>query len=276
MQPQNQTINVDTSGGDYAEQNIYKTVVMPSDALPSLDLETASALLASIPVGQVPGIADLPPGSLMTLSPNPLFTGREAALQQLAAALTHDDASVVVVGMGGMGKTTVASEFVHRYGRYFAGGAFWLSFADPNGIENEIARCGGSRGMRLPAFSELPFADQVQRVLAEWQSPMPRLLIFDNCEDTALVRRYRPQTGGCRVLITSRNPSWSRRLNVQVVALDTLPRHESIAFLRVFQADLSDDEADAIAEALGDLPLALYLAGSFLEYAPDTSTASYL
>lgn len=36
-------------------------------------------------------------------------------------------------------------------------------------------------------------------VLGAWQSPLPRLLIFDNCEDEALLAQWRPPTGGAHV-----------------------------------------------------------------------------
>src|SRR5262249_31620353 len=47
---------------------------------------------------------------------------------------------------------------------------------------------------------------------------------------------------------------------------DTLARSESIALLRRFRPDLAADDPglNAIAAELGDLPLALHLAGSFL------------
>lgn len=45
-------------------------------------------------------------------------------------------------GLGGIGKTQLASELVHRYGRFFAGGVFWLSFADPEAVPAGIAGCG--------------------------------------------------------------------------------------------------------------------------------------
>ena len=59
--------------------------------------------------------------------------------------------------------------------------------------------------MRLrPDFGDLSFEDQVREVMSAWQSALPRLLVFDNCEDEALLAQWRPPTGGCRVLVTSR------------------------------------------------------------------------
>ena len=49
----------------------------------------------------------------------------------------------------GYGKTQLAVEFAYRYGQFFAGGVFWLSFADPVGIDAEIAACGGAGAMEL-------------------------------------------------------------------------------------------------------------------------------
>jgi tetratricopeptide (TPR) repeat protein len=179
-----------------------------------------------------------------------------------------------------VGKTTVATEFVHRYGGYFAGGVFWLSFADPANVPAEIAQCGGERGLQLrPDFHDLPLEDQVAAVQRAWAEEIPRLLVFDNVDtDDAekLVQQYRPTTGGCRVLITSRRGVWDKALGIVALPLGVLQREESIALLRQFRADLSDADADAIAEELGDLPLALHLAGSFLALYTDLSVADYL
>jgi tetratricopeptide (TPR) repeat protein len=218
----------------------------------------------------------------MPLSRNPLFVGRADDLQRLAAALTGGETVAIgqiaaATGLGGIGKTNLATEFVHRYGHYFAGGVFWLSFADPANIPAEVAACGGAGGLNLPGITGLELPDQVRRVLQEWQSPLPRLLVFDNCEDAALLAQWRPPTGGCRVLVTSRRAGWDAALGVQALPLDVLPRAESIALLRKFVTDLRDADADAIAAELGDLPLALHLAGSFLhEFHDDLTAADYL
>jgi tetratricopeptide (TPR) repeat protein len=68
---------------------------------------------------------------------------------------------------------------------------------------------------------------------------------------------------------------------VSSVPLGVLHREESVALLRKHRADLAADDPDlnAIAEELGDLPLALHLAGRFLEryrHAPFGTPGDYL
>jgi tetratricopeptide (TPR) repeat protein len=224
----------------------------------------------AMPLEEIPPIAPLPAGSRMPLSRNSLFVGREADLKKLAEALKGGETAAIgqiaaATGLGGIGKTQLAVEFVHRYGQYFAGGVFWLSFADPKAIPAEVAACGERGGLDLPSgFSTLPLDDQVRLVLSAWQSPLPRLLVFDNCEEEKLLARWRPPHGGCRVLVTSRRGSWDAALGVQALQLGVLSRAESVALLRKFRPDLDDDEVDTIAEELGGLPLALHLAGSYL------------
>jgi len=170
-------------------------------------------------------------------------------------------------GLGGIGKTQLASEFVHRYGRYFSGGVFWLSLADPQAVPAEVAAYGGPAGLNLrPDFPDLSLPDQVALVLSAWQSALPCLLVFDNCEVEALPVQWRPPAGAARVLVTSRQAEWSTGLGLASRALDVLPRPESIALLRRHHPELDarDPTLDAIADTLGDLPLALHLAGSFL------------
>ena len=121
--------------------------------------------------------------------------------------------------------------------------------------------------------------ERVQRVKDAWQSATPRLLVFDNCEEETLLDAWRPASGGCRVLVTSRRSNWSATLGVAVLPLDILPRPDSIELLRRFRPDLAPDDPglDAIAAELGDLPLALHLAGSYLSvYRDEISLDGYL
>ncbi len=242
------------------------------DDEPNDSVAPAQAVLLALPLHTLPDLALLPAGSRMPFARNPLFVGRESDLRALAAAFVQGSTAAIgqiaaATGLGGIGKTQLAVEFAHRYGQFFPGGVFWLSFADAAGVAGEVAACGGPAGMNLPAFAELQQPDQVARVRQLWQEGAPRLLVFDNCEDEALLAEWRPSSGGCRVLVTSRRAAWDDALGLTVRALDVLPRAESLALLRSFRPDLpeNDPTLDAIAAELGDLPLALHLAGSYLK-----------
>ena len=134
--------------------------------------------------------------------------------------------------------------------------------------------------MNLPAFPETQ-PEQVALTLETWRKSAPRLVILDNAETPAAVRAVlgRLPVGTC-VLVTSR---WDREgqwrdIGVTPAGLDVLDRAESRALLRAIAPKLDaapDAELDALAERLGDYPLALDLAAHYLR---DTglSVADYL
>lgn len=258
----------------------------PSDVSAD-ELAAAEERMRALPLDVIPPVAALPGGSVMPLAPNRLFVGRRQDLMALAQSIVAGGTTAIgqiaaATGLGGIGKTQLAAEFAHRYGTYFLGGVFWLSFADAGAIPGEVARCGAAAGLCLSDdFDALPLEQQLQLVGAAWHGPLPRLLIFDNCEDEALLETWRPKTGGSRVLVTSRRMDWSPHLGVNALPLGVLAREESLDLLCKHRGDLTADnsELDAIAEELGDLPLALHLAGSFLyqyRHAPMGAPAHYL
>src|SRR5436190_198597 len=132
----------------------------------------------------------------MPFAHNPLFVGREEELRALAHRLRAGETSAVgemqlaaASGLGGIGKTQLAAEFVHRYGRYFEGGVFWMSFAEPAAVPAEVAACGRSLDLH-PSYDSLPLEQQARLVEEVWQRPRASLLVFDNCEDEPLLDRW--------------------------------------------------------------------------------------
>ena len=226
----------------------------------------------------------LPPLSTMPYQRNLDFTGRCDSLLYLAKMLLPwpeaergSFRAVAISGMGGLGKTQLAVEFCYRYGRYFPGGVFWLNFADAHNVAAEVAAVGGERGMGLFREAEhLTLVDQVGQVQRAWQEPIPRLLIFDNCEDQALLAQWMPVTGGCRVLVTSHRSYWARELRVAEWPLSVLEPLESEKLLCQLAPVLTLAEAAEIAAELGHLPLALHLAGGFLNRYQQVSVGEYL
>jgi hypothetical protein len=248
------------------------------EPLPEIDLNEALALLQALPTEVLPQAApeQLPAWSRFPRLQQAYFVGRDTELLQIARTLKQGSTCLITTGIAGAGKSSLASEFAYRYGSYFAGGVFWISFADTQNIANEIAECGN----KLRLFHEqedLTLEQRVERVKNEWQKPIPRLLIFDNCDHLSakqcrsFLSEYLPTVGGCRVLITSRNSLWPSDTKLSRLALDMQERTESIKLLQHYRADLSDDDAGAIADLLGDLPLALTLAGRYLADVADES-----
>ena len=95
----------------------------------------------------LPEPGSLPGGSRMPLDRNPLFVGRAADLRRIGAWLKADGPTacptVAITGIGGLGKSQLASQFAHLYGQFFAGGIFWLSLAESSSASAEVIACGG-------------------------------------------------------------------------------------------------------------------------------------
>ena len=270
------------AGGGTAIVTTYH--VTPPPPVDAATVAEATRLLSEMPTSTIPVAAALPSHSRMPLARNGLFTGRTQELQWLASYLgpsSEQVPTVVVAGLGGVGKSQIASEYVHRYGRFYGGGVLWISLADPALIVAEVAACGGAGGMDLrPDFAALPQEDQLSFVLAAWQSPLPRLLIFDNCESEETLTQWRPASGGCRVLVTSRRSVWDLTLGVHVLEIGVLPPGDGLSLLERYRSAVTPEDASALADIaaeLGNLPLALHLAGSYLRrYLTATSPTAYL
>ncbi|MGH3812450.1 MAG: FxSxx-COOH system tetratricopeptide repeat protein [Pseudonocardiaceae bacterium] len=87
------------------------------------------------------------------------------------------------------------------------------------------------------------------------------LLLLDNAESPRELSDWLPAGPG-HTLITSRNPGWGELATR--VEVDVLPRPESVELIHVSRPSVGAAEADRLAEALGDLPLALAQAAGFL------------
>jgi tetratricopeptide (TPR) repeat protein len=194
---------------------------------------------------------------------NPNFTGRESLLAELRAALTSGQPAALtqaISGLGGVGKTQLAVEYAYRHAADYDV-VWWVRAEEPATLAADYASLAGPLG--LPQKEE-PDQRVVVEAVRRWLGQNAGwLLVFDNAPGPAQVRDYLPQAATGHVLITSRSPVWrgvASPLTVQV-----MERPESVDFLlkRTGQAD--EEAADALAEALGDLPLALEQAGAYVE-----------
>src|SRR6516225_5603133 len=190
---------------------------------------------------------------------NPGFTGRDKLLAEVREQLLAGDKAVVQAlhGMGGVGKTQLAAEYVHRFaGTYDL--AWWIN-ADQGGlIGDQVA----ALGLALECVQPGVGTEAVRAtVLAELRHRGRWLLVFDNAEDPADVAPWLPGDGG-HVLITSRQRGWDEVATP--VEIDVLARAESVAILQTRVTGLSGADAEKLAAELGDLPLAIAQAAGFM------------
>jgi hypothetical protein len=211
-------------------------------------------------------------GRALRLAPRPpLLAGREDLLADLDARLGGGDSRaprvVVLYGLGGAGKTSVALEYAHRH-QAEAGIVWQLAAEDPAVLAagfTELAAQLGSRG----GEGGDPVA-WVHTTLAAY--PAGWLLVFDNAPDRALVERFLPPAGDGRVLITTRNALWPPGQAVEVPVLDI---QVAAGFLAARTGDADHQAAAGLAEAVGGLPLALEQAAAYIQATGD-GLAGYL
>ncbi|MER5884982.1 FxSxx-COOH system tetratricopeptide repeat protein [Streptomyces sp. NPDC001941] len=200
------------------------------------------------------------------------FTGRASILERLRDRLRGDTRSArrfpqVLYGLGGVGKTQVAREYAHRF-RADYDLVWWVEAEQPDRVLSSMAELAQAMD---PRASEV-VADAARAALNSLRrgSPYARwLLIFDNVEDLDRTLEMfpdetQPIPAGVygHILATCRNKPVSTR--VEPMEVDVFTRAESIEHLCRRVSKLPARDADRVAEAVGDLPLAVEVAAAWL------------
>jgi tetratricopeptide (TPR) repeat protein len=160
--------------------------------------------------------------------------------------------------MGGVGKTSLAIEYAHRFRGLYAG-VYWCPAETRTGLLSALANLAVTLGAATAEEADVEKAAKAAlRRLAEQRATW--LLVYDNAPSPEAIAELLPSSGA-RVLITSRFSDWSELADE--VTLDVLPLDKAVALLQTRTAREDTPGATALAEALGCLPLALDHAAAY-------------
>lgn len=196
---------------------------------------------------------------------NQHFTGRVSLLDRLVEQLKRGSTTAVLPhalqGIGGVGKTQLVTEYVYRHQDEYD--LIWWIPAEQTATVLTALRDLADQ-LNLPVTENLQ--ETARAVLTELAgSDRDWLLVYDNADDPAPLEPLIPSTGG-HVIVTTRNQAWSAA--GPSLEVDVFERGESVEMLSRRTAERGDariagDDADQLADRLGDLPLALEQAAAW-------------
>ncbi|WP_051793210.1 BTAD domain-containing putative transcriptional regulator [Kibdelosporangium aridum] len=222
---------------------------------PALAEGAAPRELESLPVCQLP--ADIPD-----------FTGRTEPLNEVLDLLTGGR-TAVVVGAPGTGKSTLAVRAAHRAREMFPDGQLYLDLAGTADVPRDPAMMLAEL-LRALGVSDAVMPDGLHERAALYRSTLAgrqMLVLLDDAAGAHQVRPLLPPSGGCAALVTSRH-LLADLTSAHHVELDVLPSDDARELLAGIvgraRVNREPEQAAAIVELCGHLPLAIRIAGARL------------
>ncbi|MFF1613843.1 BTAD domain-containing putative transcriptional regulator [Amycolatopsis sp. NPDC058278] len=224
-------------------------------------LRADPALELASPAGEQRPIAQLP-------ADIPDFTGRAGPLGELLDLLTERRV-VVVAGAPGTGKSALAVRALRDARDAFPDGQLYLDLAgtatvprDPAMMLAELLRALGVTDAVMP-----PGLHERAALYRSRLADRRMLVLLDDAAGAQQVRPLLPPSGGCAVVVTSRQ-RLADLAGAEHVELDVLSAEDARSLLaRIAGAERVEREpeaADAIVRLCGRLPLAIRITGAKL------------
>ena len=163
----------------------------------------------------------------------------------------------VLVGMRGCGKTQLAAVLAKKCEDLNWILVAWVNAGSPESITSDLVEL--ARELKIN-MSDQPTAETIiHRLFTRLKSAVPsdRLIVFDNVEDIDDLRGLVPRGNGLRVVATTTNNTGWEHQGWDTIKVGVFNRDESIKYLLTATESTDRDAADALADRLGDLPLAI-------------------
>ena len=185
------------------------------------------------------------------------FVKRQEQDELFDAVFTRVEPRTVLTGMRGSGKTQLAAAVAARCEEDGWPLVAWIRAASRKEILAGLYELALRVGIDAP--KNIPLEVIVQRLLDRLHSAEAahRLFVFDNVENPDDLKDLIPEGAGVRTLITTpRHLDWDG-LGWLQLTVGTFDREQSISLLCERTGDTRREAADRIADALGDVPVAI-------------------
>lgn len=211
---------------------------------------------------------------------HPPIVGRSALCATIERYLSSQAQRRVccLVGTAGLGKTHLAVHTAYQLRHYFRDGVVWIDLKNSRTLNAMLTIASAFDDDLAPYCDVGSGSSKLRELLANKQA----LLIFDHADDDAQLQALLPPDGECAVLITSRRHDLTVRDFAYTLLLDPF-REEHSASLLIFEQILGHKWVlaetavfEAIAEAVGHLPLAVDILSRRLLYESGWAAQSLL
>jgi tetratricopeptide (TPR) repeat protein len=203
---------------------------------------------------------------------NPRITGRTTFLQSLREKLFDEvpgqfNHRVALYGMGGIGKTQTALEYVYANEKNYAR-TYWISGVDQTSLLSGYVEIAKMAGVKL-APDSLPL-ETARSVLGWLREQSSWLIVIDNLDVIEVIEGFLPENGPQKhTIITTRNPD-SEGIPAQGVEVPLLDSEAAVHLLSTLSGiaipsnSPEQNAAESIVQRLDCLPLAIEQAGAFI------------
>lgn len=205
------------------------------------------------------------------------FIGRDDEMSFIENNLLDEDNKnhiLVICGLGGTGKTSLAIEYSWKHNDFYSGGIFWMSAESNEALEDALQR------LAIDVNTVGENSKETMLKSLKWMASIQErwLLVIDNLDQDELFGNTKELVFGSwrrisegHIIITSRRVSTEAEVDFGVqkhecITLDVLTIQESKQFMVSRTEVVEDDHSlNLIAEELGGLPLALEQAGAHIK-----------
>ncbi|WP_454936060.1 tetratricopeptide repeat protein [Actinomyces oris] len=194
-------------------------------------------------------------GSRPAIAPG--FVKRQGQDELFDAVFARSEPRTVLTGMRGSGKTRLAAAVAARCEEDGWPLVAWINAASRKEILAGLYEFALRIGIDAP--KNIPLEVIVRRLLDRLRSAEAanRLFVFDNVENPDDLKDLIPEGAGVRTLITTpRHLDWDG-LGWLRLTVGTFDREQSVSLLCEHTGDTHREAADRIADALGDVPVAI-------------------